>query len=230
MINEMQNAFNSNINNKNIRVVLISSSCNVFCSGADLKYLEQIVNFNYEEHLEDSKKLMSLFKTMLTYPKIIISKVSGAAIAGGCGIMTASDIIFATDESRFGYPEVKIGFIPALVSTILISKINETKTRELLLTGKIINAKEAYKIGLIHYLYHEDDINNEILKFIQHFTKTTSSKSIQRTKKIMYDTLQLDNKLNKAAEFNAKSRMEDDFKKGVNAFLKKEIINWNNNI
>ncbi len=131
MIYEIQDVFNTYKMNKNIRIILISSNSDVFCAGADVEYLQKIKNFSHTENLNDSKLLMQLFKTMLTYPKLIISQVSGYAIGGGCGLITASDIIFATEESKFGYPEVKIGFIPALVSTFLTKKIRENDAREL---------------------------------------------------------------------------------------------------
>lgn len=226
MIGEIQNTLDLNADNPDVKVILISSSCDVFCAGADLAYLEKIKNYNYEEQLNDSQQLMSLFKTMLTHPKLIISCVSGPAIAGGCGLVTASDISFATHESKFGYPEVKIGFTPALVSTFLIQKITENKARELLVTGRIIDGKEAHQIGLINYLCDQHKIEDQVFNFIQNFIKNTSAASIKRTKEIMYHSLGLDAKLNKAAEINAKSRMEDDFKKGINAFLNKESINW----
>ena len=226
MIQEINSVLDANKESEKIRVVLISSNSDVFCAGADLEYLEKIKDFKYEEHLQDSKELMSLFKNMLLYPKLIIAKVTGAAIAGGCGLMTACDITFATKDSKFGYPEVKIGFSPALVSTFILQKIHETKARELMLTGKIINAEEAKKIGLINCLYAKNEIDHKIFEFIQIFTKSTSSNSIANTKKIMYTSMDLDKKLEKAAELNALTRMHSDFKKGINAFLRKEPINW----
>jgi len=219
MIHEIRSVLDLHKESQDIKVVLISSSCDVFCAGADLEYLNKIKNFSYDENLKDSQELMSLFKTMLLYPKLIISKVAGPAIAGGCGLMTASDIIFATDDSIFGYPEVRIGFIPALVSTFLIEKITATNARELLLTGKTINASTAKKYGLINYLCSKEEIHNDVFRFIQKFIKNTSSKSIETS-------LNLEQKLEKAAELNAESRMDEDFQKGINAFLKKEPINW----
>ena len=165
---------------------------------------------------------------MLTYPKLIISKVEGVAIAGGCGITTASDIVFSTEEGKFGYPEVKIGFIPALVSTFLTKKINEQHARELLLTGKLINAKSALDIGLINYVYQKNKIDFHIQKFIEKHIKTTSSNSIYETKKMLYNWLDLDKKLNQAAEFNALNRKSIDFKKGLSCFLNKKEIDWSN--
>ena len=129
MVMELIKVLQDNKNNINIRVILLSSSSDVFCAGADIEYLNKIIQYNFEQNLEDSKILMSLYQLMLAYPKLIISKVCGAALGGGCGIITASDIIFATDNSKFGYPEVKIGFTPALVSTFLIQRINISNMR-----------------------------------------------------------------------------------------------------
>ena len=171
---------------------------------------------------------MQLFKTMLTYPKLIISQVSGYAIGGGCGLITASDIIFATEESKFGYPEVKIGFIPALVSTFLTKKIRENDARELLLTGKLIDAKKAKEIGLINYTSTLKNIHKEIKQFIETTIKTTSENSIKETKEMLYKWLNLEQKLEKAAELNALNRKTEDFKKGITSFLNKENINWSN--
>ena len=226
MIQEIQNTFNKYHNENSIRTIMISSNSDVFCAGADIKYLQKIKKFSYEENLKDSLQLMQLFKTMLLYPKIIISKVTGPAIGGGCGIVTASDMVFATKTGKFGYPEVKIGFIPALVSTFLIKKIGEINARELLLTGKIINTEQAKEIGLINYIYNKQNIDQEITKFIKNTSKKTSLHSISETKKMIYDWLDLDTQLQKAAKYNAKHRKTEDFKIGINSFLNKTAINW----
>ena len=227
MISEIQNTLDSNKENENIRTILINSSANVFCAGADLEYLNEIRQFSYKENLVDSKILMSLFQTMLSYPKIIISKVCGAALGGGCGIVTASDIIFATKEAHFGYPEVKIGFTPALVSSFLIEKINLSNVRELFLTGKMIDAHQAKDIGLINFLCSTNNIDQQINIFIQKFITETSPQSIETTKQLLYEQTNMERKLEEAAELNAKSRMNNDFKKGILMFLEKKTINWN---
>ena len=191
MIREIQNVFELYENKSQYRVILLSSNSDVFCSGADIKYLEKMKDYSYDDNLADSRQLMNLFKTMLSYPKLIVSKVSGPAIAGGCGIITASDIVFATNNSTFGYPEVKIGFIPALVSTFLMRKIKGLDVRELLLTGNIINAKRAKEIGLINYIYNSKEIDVEVDHFIEKFTRITSPHSIEKTKKLLYLSLDL---------------------------------------
>jgi methylglutaconyl-CoA hydratase len=226
MITEIQSTLESYKDNPNIRVILFSSASNIFCAGADLKYLNNIQQYTYEQHLNDSRTLMNLFKTMLSYPKLIISKVIGPAIAGGCGIATASDFIFCTSDSSFGYPEVKIGFMPALVSTFLKYKIKHSDVTRLLLTGDIIQAEEAQKIGLVNYIDKIEDIDHHISKFIHTHITHTSSISIAYTKKLQFELNNLDTRLNIAAEFNANIRLDADFKKGIQSFLNKISINW----
>ena len=123
-----------------------------FCAGADLNELKEMQKkIITRKNLNDSKKLMSLFKIILSIEKLVIAKVNGAAIAGGCGLATACDIIFGSEKSKFGYSEVNIGFVPALVSTYLPKRINSAIAKELLLTGKILNFQEAREINLINY-------------------------------------------------------------------------------
>ncbi len=226
MIDEIQKTLNTYKNNKKVKIILFCSNSTVFCAGADIQYLQKIKDFSFEENLKDSKKLMKLFKTILLYPKLIIAKINGPAIAGGCGIATACDISFATDKSVFGYPEVSIGFIPALVSTFLTHKINGTKLRELLLTGSIIDAKEAQAIGLVNYVYTTSEIDQKIDDFIKKNIKNTSIDSIAETKKMIYLWLELEKKLKKSAVLNAESRKNTSFKKGISAFLNKTKIDW----
>ncbi len=226
MIDEIQKTLNTYKKNKKIKIIMFSSDSTVFCAGADIKYLQKIKEFTFEENLKDSRELMKLFKTILLYPKLIISKINGPAIAGGCGIATACDITFATEKSVFGYPEVRIGFIPALVSTFLIHKINETKLRELLLTGNTIDAKTAQDIGLINYVYKSSEMEEKVDDFIKDIIKETSIDSIAETKKMIYLWLELENKLEKSAMLNAESRKTNNFKKGISAFLNKTKIDW----
>ena len=212
-----------------IKLILISSSSSVFCAGADLEYLKKLQKYSYQENLNDSKNLMNLYKKILKYPKLIISKVCGPAIGGGCGLVTASDIVFATNTSKFGYPEIKLGFIPALVSTFLLKKIRAVDARELLLTGKLVNAIEAQKIGLINKICNPDNIDNTVLEFIKEIVKNTSKNSIRETKQMLYEFMNIEKNLQKASELNAKNRESNDFKKGISDFLNKKNTNWAKN-
>ena len=178
--------------------------------------------------MSDSEKLMNLYKSILYNTKLTIAKVDGPAIAGGCGLATACDIIFASKNSKFGYSEVKIGFVPALVSVFLSMRINKTIAKELFLTGKIINGEYAKEIGLINYLYDKKIINEKVDSFCKNFISKSSSESVKETKRLLLKYMDIDKKFEIAKKVNAKSRKNKDCIKGINSFLKKEKINWSN--
>lgn len=149
-------------------------------------------------------------------------------MAGGCGLATVCDLCYATPESKFGYTEVKIGFIPAIVSYFLLRKIGEANSKDLLLTGKIIDASAAFKMGLINEVIDADKMNEHILKITEKLASETSPASVALTKNLINEIqhLSLDNALQLASERNAQARATDDCKKGIGAFLRKEKLSW----
>ncbi len=211
-----------------IRCIVMSSSCDVFSAGADLKHLEEINNNSFNDNLLDSISLMELFRTILNSGKITICKINGAAIAGGFGLATSCDYIFGTPNSKFAYTETKIGFIPAIVSTFVNQRISNPIARDILLSGKLLNSDEAIKLNILHELIKEAHLNDFVTDFATKIAKTTSSNSIKITKKLIQ--LNLNNKINEAlinACFsNADCRSSNDFKKGVNSFLTKTKLEW----
>ena len=129
--------------------MILTGAGKAFCSGMDLEALQAIAGQSPEQNLEDSREMARMFHRLYGFPKPLITAVNGAAIAGGCGIATLSDFTLAVPEAKFGYTEVSIGFIPALVSVLLRRQIGEKRARELLLTGRIIDAAEAFRLGLV---------------------------------------------------------------------------------
>jgi methylglutaconyl-CoA hydratase len=211
-----------------VKVIIISGNGDAFCAGADLGYLQQLQSNSFEENLEDSLSLAALFRLIYTHPKLIIARVEGSALAGGCGLATVCDLCYAIPKAKFGYTEVKIGFIPAIVSYFLIRKIGEAKSKELLLTGKIISGDEAAGMGLITGVIASNEIKESVMKLAEKLATETSSSSIALTKKLLsgIQHLSLDDALQLAAESNAHARATADCKKGVNAFLNKEKLSW----
>src|ERR1700723_2291972 len=130
-------------------VVIITGSGKSFCAGMDLDELQHLIRQTQQRNLEDARRLTKLFYRLYSFPKPVIAAVNGAAIAGGCGLATFTDITVAAPEAKFGYTEVRIGFIPALVSVLLRRQIGEKRSRDLLLTGRTFDAAEAYRIGLV---------------------------------------------------------------------------------
>ncbi|MCX2743573.1 enoyl-CoA hydratase/isomerase family protein [Mangrovivirga sp. M17] len=211
-----------------VKTVVIKGSGKAFCAGADLAYLQDLQTNTFEENLADSNHLKELFYMIYDYPKTIIACVQGHAIAGGCGLANVCDFTFSVPEAKFGYTEVKIGFVPAMVLVFLLRKIGEAKAKELLLSGDLISAEEAYNIGLVNKVIDAEDLEDYVLSFAEKLNTTNSGDSISITKKMIHkvQNLTLDEALNYASEMNAKARATDDCKKGISSFLNKEPLSW----
>jgi len=214
--------------NPEVKVLVIKSNSDVFCAGADLEYLISLKENGYEDNLKDTQHIAELFDKIYNFPKLTIAQVEGHAIAGGCGIATAADFCYASPLAKFGYSEVRIGFIPALVSVYLIKKIGEAKARELLLTGKLVAGEEAFRLGLVNGIVEKENMDSYVEKICQQLVETTSEISIRETKKLV---TQLHDKsweeaLELATTANAKMRETDDFKKGLDSFINKTKLTW----
>ncbi|MBY0543181.1 MAG: enoyl-CoA hydratase/isomerase family protein [Sphingobacteriaceae bacterium] len=211
-----------------VKVVVLKANGTTFSAGADLAYLQQLQANSYEENLADSANLKKLFTTIYHLPKVVIAQVEGHAIAGGCGLATVCDIIFAVPEANFGYTEVKLGFVPAIVSCFLMRKTSETIAKRILLTGELFTADEALKYNLITFVTKSEEINQSVNEFALNLCNNTSANALMVTKQLINETTNpnLENSLNMAIQINAKVRESEDFKKGVSSFLNKEKIKW----
>jgi len=211
-----------------IKVIILKANGAVFSAGADLAYLQQLQKNTYEENLADSLQLKNLYTTILRLPKVIIAQVEGHALAGGCGLATACDIIFSVPEAHFGYTEVRLGFVPALVSCLLVRKTSETIAKRILLTGELFSAETALQYNLITFVTKKEDICQKVTDFALDLCIHASATALTVTKKLINETTfaALEKSLSEAAELNAKVRQSEDFKKGIAAFLNKEKINW----
>ena len=228
LVNELKHAFNTAEEDANTKVVILNANGEVFSAGADLTYLQTLQTYSYEENLRDSNNLKELYQHIYSFKKVVIAQVEGHAIAGGCGLATVCDFTFSIPGIKFGYTEVKIGFVPAIVMVFLLKKIGELKTKELLLTGKLISAKEALGINLINKIYPRKTINEEVYQFATRLCIETSGESLELTKKMIADIQKMNysDAFNFAAEMNAKARVTVDCKKGIASFLNKEKLNW----
>lgn len=228
LVDELKTTFKKAEEDSNVKVIVLKAEGKTFCAGADLAYLQSLQKNSFDENLADSKNLADLYKTIYTLNKVVIAQVEGHAIAGGAGLATVCDFVFAVPEAKYGYTEVAIGFVPAIVSFFLIRKIGETKVKELLLTGKLITAEEAQKLNIFNFIEKSEKIEKTVNDFAQNIIKNASGDSLTLTKKIISDIQNFDyNKaMNFAAEINAISRETEDCKKGIAAFLNKEKIDW----
>lgn len=228
VVEELNEVFQHAENDDSCKVIILQSTGEVFSSGADLEYLQKLQSYSREENIVDSKKLTSLFKKIYALKKVVIAMIQGHAIAGGCGLATVCDFSIASQGATFGYSEVKIGFIPAIVSVFLLRKIGEGKTKELLLSGKYISAEKAVEFGLINAAVPDEQLQNSVMSLAHHLCQNTSKNSLSATKRIINNIhdMTLDQALESAVQENAVARESEDCKKGICAFLKKEKLHW----
>ncbi len=228
LIEDLRQALVEMAQREEVRVVVIRSLGKAFCAGADLEYIQTLQHFSFEENLQDSEKLKSLFLVMHEFPKPIIAQVQGPALAGGCGLTSLCDIVFSVPDATFGYTEVRIGFIPALVMVFLIRKIGESRARELLLGGALINAYEAKEYGLVHRITGAESLAEEVTTYAVAMAENNSAEAMKRTRDMIRTVadLSLDQALDYAAKQNAEARGTVDCKKGIAAFLGKHKPEW----
>jgi methylglutaconyl-CoA hydratase len=202
--------------------IVLAGSGSDFCSGADLAALQKISTASVEENLEDAAALMDLFLLIRSIRQPVIAAVKGRALAGGCGLASACDLVLAARSSRFGYPEVKIGFVPAMVMAILRRNVSEKRAFELLTLGSEISADEAVATGLANRVIDDEAFDDEVDAFVEQFAKVSAS-AVALTKKLLYqiDAMSFEDALRCGVDTNVTARMSDDCQKGIARFLRK---------
>src|SRR5258705_1544208 len=205
------------------RAVVITGSGKDFCSGADLSALERISESSVSENMQDARSLMELFLLIREMKVPVIAAVHGRALAGGCGLATACDLVLASVSARFGYPEVKIGFVPAMVLAILRRNVSEKRAFELITLGEEIGAEEAKQIGLVNRVFKDETFAQEVTAYVHRFENTSKS-AVSLTKSLLYqiDGLAFIEALETAVDVNVIARMTDDCQRGISRFLNKK--------
>ncbi len=228
LVDELKKAFTDAENDLAVKVIVLKAEGDIFSAGADLSYLQTMQNNSHDENLIDSNSLMALYRQIYTLSKPVIAQIQGHAIAGGCGLAAICDFSISIHEAQFGYTEVRIGFVPAIVMVFLLRKIGERNAKELLLTGKLINAVKAKEWGLINDVVAKKDLELSVKNLCKDLIEHTSRESLKATKQMIaaVQEMTLENALNYAAEINAKARGTDDCKYGIQSFLEKKKPEW----
>lgn len=228
LVAELKSTFAQAEADDEVKIVVLKANGEAFCAGADLAYVQQLQHFSFEENKADSHHLKELFLQIYQLNKVVIAQVQGHALAGGCGLATVCDFAFSVPEAKFGYTEVRIGFIPAMVLVFLIRKIGEQKARQLLLTGELINGTTAKEMGLISTVVSKEELEKTVYDFAQKLITSNSGRSMQITKQMIGEvqSMSLPDALNYAATMNAHARATDDCKNGIAAFLEKREWKW----
>jgi len=205
-----------------LSAVIIRGAGKDFCSGADLAAIQKIASATYEENVADARSLADLFELIRKVRVPVIAAVHGRALAGGCGLATACDLVIATRSARFGYPEVKIGFVPAMVAAILRRNLGEKKSFELLTQGFEYSAEDALRLGLVNTVFDDEAFDTVAIEYAGAYARVSGS-AVAMTKRLLYDfdALPLAEAVQLGVETNARARMTSDCKKGVAKFLEK---------
>ncbi|HTH54257.1 MAG TPA: enoyl-CoA hydratase-related protein [Edaphobacter sp.] len=209
------------------RVIVLTGAGEAFCAGLDLVHLQAIADKSQSEHVADAERLSRLFRMLYELPKPTIAMVHGPAIAGGTGLATICDFTLAAPGVKFGFTEVRIGFIPALVSAFLVLQIGEKRARDLLLSGRFFSSEEAEQMGLVNEIVHPEELV-ERTNTLARALKANSPQSMAATKRLMamQNHVWLDSAIAHAMTANAEARAMHDFREGVASFLEKRKPVW----
>lgn len=208
-------------------ILILTGAGKAFCSGMDLDNLKALIGQSPEKALEDSRTMARLFRTLYEFPKVTIAAVNGAAVAGGTGLALLCDFTLAVPEAKFGYTEVRIGFVPAIVSTFLLRQVGEKQARDLLLTGRLFGAEEAVRLGLVNEILAPDKLLTRARELAATLLENSPS-SLRATKRLLTEhaRAELDLQIEAALQSNAAIRSTADFREGVSSFLEKRKPVW----
>jgi methylglutaconyl-CoA hydratase len=209
------------------RVVVLEGAGEAFCAGLDLTHLQAMTNESASEHRADAERVAQLFRTLYALEKPTIAAVHGPAVAGGTGLATLCDFTLAAPDAKFGYTEVRVGFVPALVAAFLVVQIGEKRARELFLTGRVFGAAEGYRLGLVSELVTAEGLDGRV-KELAACLGRNSPEAMASTKRLLVQQNKewLDGAIAASLEANATARETADFKEGVAAFLEKRTAVW----
>ncbi|MEQ1856369.1 MAG: enoyl-CoA hydratase-related protein [Longimicrobiales bacterium] len=222
LVHALKEALDRTAADDTVRVVTLSGAGKDFCAGADLDELEQSATQGYEESLRDARSLGALFAKMRSHPRPLVALVTGRALAGGCGLATACDLVLASEDAEFGYPEVHLGFVPALVMTLLRRKVGEGRAFELAVRGARHGAAEARDLGLVNRVFAAATFETEAARYVADLAARPPG-AVALTKRLLHDLdgMSFERGLEHAAEVNAHARTSAECRQGVRRFLDK---------
>jgi methylglutaconyl-CoA hydratase len=209
------------------QVLILTGAGKAFCSGMDLENLQALIGRSADQNLKDSESVARVFRSLYEFPKVTIAAVNGAAIAGGTGLALLCDFTLAVPEAKFGYTEVRIGFVPAIVSTFLLRQVGEKQARDLLLTGRLIDAEEAHYLGLVNEIVPAERLMGRARELAAQLMQNSPT-SLLLTKHLLTEHArdELDRQIGAAMRDNAAIRSTEDFREGITSFLEKRKPRW----
>jgi methylglutaconyl-CoA hydratase len=227
MISEISSLFKEINQRDDLRVVVLTGEGTVFCAGADLKWMGDVLNYTYEENYEDSRNLATMFHRMFTCPLPTIARVNGPAIGGGCGMVAVCDIVIASEKALFSLSEVKIGLVPACISPYVIRRMGDKNAREYFLTGERIDAHRAAQANLVNEVAAAEKLDEAVEKRIKQLI-SSGPNALAWCKQLLQNAPAMPEPQvgDYTAEVIAKLRMGDEGQEGMKAFFEKRKPNW----
>ena len=227
LMKELTDCFKNLSDDKSVRIIVLTGKGKSFCAGADLNWMKSMAKYSKEENIKDSRFLLNLYETIYNCPKPVIGRVNGHAFGGGLGLFAVCDITFAVPGCKFAFSEAKLGIIPSVISTYIVRRIGLSNMRRLFITGERINSEYAEKIGLIDFVASEEEIDNEIEKYIK-ILVSSGPNAIKEIKKLVDNCEKMD--VEEYKEFTVKKiaelRVSQEGQEGINAFLEKRKTKW----
>jgi methylglutaconyl-CoA hydratase len=223
LLSEFRSALGASAADASVRVILVSGAGKEFCSGMDLRTFADDASNDLAKFQAEARNVAGLLLDMRRHPRPIVAAVQGRALGGGCGIATAADMVLAADTAQFGYPEINIGFVPAIVMAILRRLVSEKRAFEMIATGQAIPAQTALEYGLINRVFTGDTFEREVEEFAGNLAaKSTSALALSKELFYRTDLMPFENAIEAGARVNARARTTDDFKRGIEGFLEKK--------
>ncbi|MGB6946726.1 MAG: enoyl-CoA hydratase/isomerase family protein [Bryobacteraceae bacterium] len=222
LLTELRDALRVSASDESVRVVLLMGAGKDFCSGMDLRAFGSDVPDDVAKFQAEARNMAGLLLDMRRHPRPIVAAVQGRALGGGCGIATAADMVLAADSAQFGYPEINIGFVPAIVTAILRRLVSEKRAFELIASGDVISAKTALDYGMINRLFASVTFDHDVEEYVAHLaSKSTSGMAMAKELFYRTDAMEFEAAIEAGVEINAFARTTEDFKRGIEKFLTK---------
>jgi methylglutaconyl-CoA hydratase len=227
LMKELTSCFKELIKAKDVRIIVLTGKGKSFCAGADLNWMKSMVQYSKEENIKDSRLLLDLYEEIYNCPKPVIGRVNGHAFGGGIGLFAVCDITIAVPGCKFAFSEVKLGIIPAVISTYIVRRIGLTNMRRLFVTGERFDSNYAKEIGLIDIVVPEEELDNKVQKYIE-ILNSSGPIAIKKVKKLVdaYEKMDVKDYKEFTVKKIAELRVSDEGQEGINAFLEKRKSIW----
>ena len=227
LIKELTQCFKRLTTDDSVVVVILTGNGKSFCAGADLSWMKRMINYSLEENKDDSHLLLEMYETINSCPKPVIGRINGNAFGGGIGLLSVCDITVTVPEVQFAFSEVKLGIIPAVISTFIAPRMKLADMRRFFMTGERFDSVIANNIGLIDFIVPVEKLDDIVNSCIEQ-VRSSSPNAIKEVKHLMKNFLEMS--LNKYKEFTVEKiselRISKEGQEGINAFLEKRKPNW----